>query len=197
LLGTPAPQASQPVAPVAHVAQVAQVAHAVQAARPSAKIVELEQKIVGSNDREEITTAALDLALVYARCAALFVVRQGIVQGIRGLGETLADRPLEGILMPMTCESIITTPASSGEPYRGGPPEGDHNVRLLRALGRQDVRDLAVLPVKIRGRVVNLLYVDNGADPLGATAYAALRATAECIAEAYERLILERKKLSG
>jgi hypothetical protein len=50
-----------------------------------------------------------------------------------------------------------------------------------------------VHPIAIRARVINLLYADNGAEPLAETSVAALAALCGCVARAYERLILERK----
>ena len=71
------------------------------------------------------------------------------------------------------------------------------DARILRAMGRGDARDRIVVPVSIGGRVVNLLYADNGADALGATSVAALQALATRVASAYERLIVERKRPTG
>jgi hypothetical protein len=61
-------------------------------------------------------------------------------------------------------------------------------------MGRANAAEIAVLPVAIRGRVVNLLYVDNGAERIGETSYAALVALCDLVAQAYERLILSRKR---
>ena len=51
-----------------------------------------------------------------------------------------------------------------------------------------------MLPIALRGRVVNLLYVDAGAKPIAETAIGALHALTLCVARAYERLILTRKQ---
>ena len=55
-------------------------------------------------------------------------------------------------------------------------------------------RDRLVFPIKIAGRVVNLLYVDNGSQPLAETAFAALGVLCQQVAAAYERLIVARKR---
>jgi hypothetical protein len=67
---------------------------------------------------------------------------------------------------------------------------------VLRALGRASAREIALLPVPVRGRVVNLLYVDAGAAPLAETALGALSVLTVCIARSYERIILSRKQSS-
>jgi len=42
--------------------------------------------------------------------------------------------------------------------------------------------------------VVNLLYADNGSEPLGDESCAALAALCQRVAGSYERIILERKQ---
>ena len=64
----------------------------------------------------------------------------------------------------------------------------------VRALGRSGVAEAAVLPVRISGRVVNLLYVDNADHAMAESSFAALSGVCSCVAAAYERLILNIKK---
>jgi hypothetical protein len=68
---------------------------------------------------------------------------------------------------------------------------------VLRALGREAVREMAVLPVSVGGRVAALLYADNGREPLGDAALAALGDVARRLGQAYERLIVARKRAVG
>ena len=63
-------------------------------------------------------------------------------------------------------------------------------------MGRDAIEELAVLPICIGKRVVNLLYVDNGSGPLAKTSLAALRVLCAAVGRVYERLILERKRSS-
>ena len=53
-----------------------------------------------------------------------------------------------------------------------------------------------MLPLAIRDRVVNVLYADNGDQPLPETAVAALEAVGTCVSKAYERIIHYRKRLT-
>jgi hypothetical protein len=104
--------------------------------------------------------------------------------------------PIRGgaLLFPADVSSLFAEVVASGEPYRGAPPEGGFEDRILRVLGRQHVQEIAVFPVAIRRRVVNLLYADNGAEALGDASFAALAAVCARLSRAYERLILERKQ---
>jgi hypothetical protein len=164
------------------------------AARPSDP-VGLEAALAEANDRDTVARAALALARLHCEAAALLVVHRGMVMGLRGDGAELASR-IEAVLVPLDAESVFASVAARNEPYRGAPPAGALDTRVLRALGRGSVRELALLPIALRGRVINLLYVDAGALPLAETALGAITALSACVGRAYERLILSRKQES-
>jgi hypothetical protein len=153
----------------------------------------LEALLAGAPDRDAAGRAALALARLHVEAAALLVVHRGMVMGLLGAGGDL-ERHIEAVLVPIDADSVLARAAASGQPYRGAPPETALDARVLRALGRADAREIAVLPIALRGRVVNLLYVDAGASPIAETAIGALHALTLCVARAYERLILSRKK---
>ena len=155
----------------------------------------LEETLARAPDREAAARAALALARRHVRTAVLFVVHRGVVMGMAGAGEEPLA-PVEGILVPADSESVFARVVASGEPFRGAPPASGLDHRVLRALGRAGSQEIAVLPIAIRGRVVNLLYADDGPRPLSDTGIGALRALAVCIARAYEQLILARKRVS-
>lgn len=164
------------------------------AARDASGAAALEAAIADAEEREEIARLSLRLARLYASAVALFVVHRDVVRGFRGDG---LGPGIEGIVIPVTAPSLFARPCASGLPFRGGPEDGGLlDAHLLRALGRSHVRDLLVLPVTIRGRVVNLLYADNGDEPLASTTVAALSAVCGCISAAYERVITRRKRLT-
>ena len=108
--------------------------------------------------------------------------------------EPLIGERIEGVLLPLEAESVLAKPAAGKGVFRGPPPRSGIDERLFRVLGRSYVREAAIFPVRIRDRVVNLLYVDNGTDPLGETSIGALSALCDCISRAYEGLILARNR---
>ena len=103
------------------------------------------------------------------------------------------DERIDGILVPQDGDSMLCDVVENQKPVRGVPPQSGLDARLLRAMGRSDSRELLIIPIVIRGRVVNLLYIDNGRSTVGITQISALRALGLLIASAYERIILERK----
>ena len=94
----------------------------------------------------------------------------------------------------MNTDSVLAAAAREGEPFRGVPPVTSIDKELFAALGRDGVCDAVILPVRIRDRVLSLLYADNGSHPLGESSVAALAAVSDCISRAYARLILLRKR---
>jgi len=155
-------------------------------------IAALEAQLVLARDRDAVSEIALRIARHYTGAAAIFIVRGGIISGFRGDGEAITEQ-IAGIMLPVESDCAITSPARSRAPYRGRPPDSGLDATLLKNLQRGDAREITVFPVLIREQVVNLLYTDNGQNPLGETGFAALGALATLISRAYERLILERK----
>lgn len=158
----------------------------------------LEALLAAAPDRDAAGRVAIALARLHVPAAALLIVHRGMVMGLFGAGGEL-ERHIGAVLVPIDADSVLAYAASSGEPYLGAPPQGALDVRVLRALGRAEVREIAVLPIAVRGRVVNLLYADAGPQRLAETALGALHALTLCVARSYERLILARKQqaLSG
>jgi hypothetical protein len=157
------------------------------------EIAALELQLLGATHRDQVARISLRLALCHARVAGLLVVSRGMIAGLCAQGEGLESR-IEGVAISAETGSAFAAPETSGEPQRLAAPSAGVDARILRAMGRADAADIAILPIAIHGRVVNLLYVDNGPDRIGETSYAALLTLCKLVARAYERLILSRKR---
>lgn len=156
------------------------------------EIAALEAMLVAASDRDQVAEAAIRLAMLHVRACGLLVVNRGMIAGLRAAGEGLDER-IEGVALSVDAACMFSRAALSGKPLYGAAPADGVDARILRALGRTQAAEVLILPVAIRGRVVNLLYADNGHDPIPRTAIAALRALVDLMAAAYEGLILSRK----
>jgi hypothetical protein len=156
------------------------------------EVAAAEAAIRGASDRDAVARLTLRLARRFARVVALLVVNRGVIAGIRAEGEGLEQR-IEGVMISASVEGLFARVVADASPHRIIAPFDGMDLRVLGALGRRDVQDVCVFPVVIRGRVVNLLYVDNGPDGLPETSVAAFGAVCNQVALAYERLILEKK----
>lgn len=150
----------------------------------------LEAEIDRAGSREAVARLAVYLARGYAAASALLLVHRGFVQGLCADG--ILGRA-DTILFPADAPSLFGEVAASGRPFRGAPPARGLDARILRAFGREHAQEIAVLPVALHGRIVSLLYADNGPEALGDASAAALTSVCARVAAAYERLIYQRK----
>lgn len=157
-----------------------------------------------AEDRPAVIEAGLSVATQFVETAALFVVHQGLIRGDRlrtvsggPKGVETETRGLSAILFPVSTPGFLSRAVSDAASYQGAPDIGPADARLLRALGRPDVQTVAVWPVMLAGRIVNLLYADHGARDMVPIASDALAALAQHIGAAYERLIRQKKKDMG
>lgn len=152
----------------------------------------LRKQLDAAEDREAITRCALRLARVVGRNAALFLVHRGVIRGITAEGDDMAQS-VEGVLLPVGAHSVFSRVAETGLPHQGAVPRRGVDDQILRLLGRAGVGEVALLPIAIADRVVNLLYVDNGSEPLRPGSLAALSGVCESVAGAYERRIHQQR----
>jgi hypothetical protein len=116
-----------------------------------------------------------------------------MVAGFLGDGVAVPE-DLDGILISVEAETVFQEPARSGTSFRGRLPEQGLDGSVHTALGRLGAREALVLPVAVRGRVINLLYADVSHSAFGETDVAALAALCGCIGGAYEQLVIQRKR---
>jgi hypothetical protein len=155
-----------------------------------AEVAALEREMMAAKERDDVAELALRIATYYAKAAAIFVVNNGIVAGLRSAGEG-STSGIEAVMIPADAQSVICTPVATRK-FSRGTPQGEVDGRVLRAMGRSSAKEILALPVAIGERVVNVIYADNGAESLPDTSVGALRVLALTVAKAYERLILER-----
>jgi hypothetical protein len=163
-----------------------------RAGTPAAELRRAEEALASASRRDELIAAALDLAGAFAELAALFVVRDGVAAGLRALraGETL---DIESIVAPLGGEGLLSEAVRVVQPVQRAPGAALDKV-VAKALRCESGGELAVFPIAIGGRVVNLLVAQSGPGALPATAAAALRVLAQLLGASYERLIRSFKQ---
>jgi hypothetical protein len=163
------------------------------ATRDAAEVARLEQELTLVADRESVVRLTLRIAACFARTVALFGVRDEMIHGIAAAGEA-ATGQIDGIFVPVSAPGMLAGAAAGGASFRGQPAADGIDALVVERVCRQHPAEAAVLPVKIQGRVVNLLYVDNVETGLAETSLAALEALCAAVSGAYSRLVLESKR---
>jgi hypothetical protein len=144
--------------------------------------------------RDEIGDALIRYAAGRFGATVVFLLRHGNAIGWRALGPGGAVA-VDQLTLPLGAASALQMANDTGAPFLGAPPSAGRPVerQLWAALGVADEpNDVAVVPVVVRRRVVNLIYV-HGVDPAAATPFDGLDQVAGLAAEAYVRLIQATK----
>jgi hypothetical protein len=168
------------------------VAKTVGPPKDAEDMLALEIELGLAKSRADVVRIALRLARHQVAAAALFVVNRGMIAGLAGDGGDLATR-IDGIAVPASGDGVLAHVVEHGKACLSSGAGDDMLLRVLRALGRAEVAEVAVFPILIGARVVNVLYVDNGPNPLPNTGKAAIAALTRCVSNAYERLIRDGK----
>ena len=189
--------ATQPV-PAAP-ASPASPAPAASPALPAvASIDEVDAAFARTHDREEVARIALGfLARAYRR-AALFQVAKDKVSAWMGQGEL--DLPIfQKFSIGFDQPSLFLNLRNGSSLHMGPLPPMPVHRELARAWGGELPRDCVALPVRIKDRLVAVLYADGGlrsarGPGIGGIDLPHLQRLATATGAALERCILHRKR---
>ena len=112
--------------------------------------------------------------------------------GHRGFGGTVSNDTVEAILLPLSTPSALRTAHDENRVFAGKPPDtGAVQTRFLRMFGAP--REIIAAPVRLKERVVCLLFGSNPRADLARTADE-VAAVARAMEEAYLRIIRDGKR---
>ena len=150
--------------------------------------------IAAATSRDVIAELAIAFARGGWRGAVVLVVREGLAVGHRGFGGQVTDAALASLLIPLGQPSMFTTVHDDGKPLIGAPPLGGlAQSRFLKLFAGLGAAPIALHAVRVRDRVVNLLFAIAPTGPLPPAA-TALGQVAAAMGDAYERLIRDAKR---
>lgn len=148
-------------------------------------------------DRDDIARILLGFALSYFKRTALLTVRSDLVFGWYGLGQNLSKQVVERIMIPLNVPSVFKLVCESCGHYLGPFTPNPINERFLKLMGGVKPNSLFLIPILVKGRVVNILYGDNGEGKDAPFDISELLILAQKIPQAFENLIIKRKKMVG
>lgn len=150
-------------------------------------------------DREAIGDALIEYARGRFAVAVVFLLRDGNALGWRmyNANPDGTDYPIEELSLPLGGTSALQAAHDSKQAYRGRSPSPGKPVerKLWKELGvRAEPEEMLVVPVLVKQRVVNLVYVHApGGGPIDDTALKKLNELAKRAGRAYMRLIQAAK----
>ncbi len=151
---------------------------------------EAVRSLEGVADRQSIARTVLRYARSRFKRAVLLTVQRGAASGWEGLGEGLDPQAVRRVHVALEGHGVLETVVSSHAHFLGPLQKTEQNLRFLRALDGGAPRNAFVVPILALGRVVNLLYLDNGRGSLvDASDVGELLILAAKIAQSYDALV--------
>lgn len=167
-------------------------------APPGIPAGEALERISAARDRD----AVADAAVAYMRGAfsggLVLLAKESLALGHRGFGGAIDSTTVESIVFPLTVPSAFQQVLESKATYRGPAHAkwGALQDRFFKHFRlEQTPREIVVIPVAIKERVVCFLYAHGTGDgELDDAAVADLEQIASATSDAYVRLIKEAKR---
>jgi len=156
------------------------------------------ERIDTASHRERIVDALVEYAKGRFDALVVFLIRDGNALGWRGWVAPPAQprQGVEELSLPLGGASALQSAHDTGQPFTGSPPAGTARpteTRLWAVLGATEPAGLIVVPILVKQRVVNLIYVHALADPPPPELAAELVELAGRAQAAYLRLIRQAR----
>jgi hypothetical protein len=142
--------------------------------------------------RDEVVVAVLSLGLCYFKRVVFFIVREPWLIGWDGAGEKMDRARAAALRIPLDLPSVFQGVTRNRTVFVGRPGPEETNLKFLEAIGKKPGTTAALLPVAVRGRMVNLIWGDSGARGAGRADLGQLMAHMQKIPRAYLRIIRTR-----
>lgn len=160
---------------------------------PKVPVKRLNLTMANAKDREEIADIILKNASKRLKRVALFVIKGDNISGWRAMGEGINDETVSGINIPSHQFAFFKEVIERKVFYKGPPLKVLFNDKLMDAMGGIYPQEILAFPLTIRGKVVSILYGDNGDKALLLDEFDDLKNLMIMASLAMEMLILKRK----
>ena len=167
------------------------------AAAPAADTSGLADALANASDRDQAADLVLDRLAAGTLRVALFSVHQGKVMGWRARGAAIVAEDFHALILPLDRPSIFLNLTKGVEIHAGPLGGGEGNDLMLDALGDPVPAEAVVVPVRVRGKVVAFLWLDQGPEGVAGISIPLVQEVARLAGLAIEILVLRQKVRAG
>ena len=161
--------------------------------RPVASLADLERALAEVEERDDVAHAALSfLERRFAR-NLLFMVRGGEIAAWMGSGEGVDQRAFGELEIGFDEPSQFLNLREGSPFYRGPLPRLEAHQRLARIWGGKLPKECVLLPVRIKTRLVAVVYCDRGGDSIEQVDMGELQQVAALMGRGFESFLVKRK----
>jgi hypothetical protein len=166
---------------------------------PPLTFADAQAQLGKSLDREDVATTVLRYAMGKWRRCLLLSVQGSLVTGWHGMGRGVRDAAVRRIGVALREQNTFRLVRDTRSHYIG-PVRRDAAMNVFYRLLGADKRPeppfpktAVILPLLVRGKVVHLLYLDNGPEQLTTPDVGELLILAQSVGRSYEAMIRRRK----
>lgn len=187
VVGVPAPSAAPPVA--------------AQAPQPPAEppptpigFAQAQKLLAQSSGREDVARTVLRFALSKWKRNLILAVQGPLVTGWHGAGVGIREKAVRRIGINTQLGAGTFQLVCKTRSHYVGPMKHDAGTSVFyKLLGGGFPQTAVILPLLVRGKVVHLLYVDNGPDQLTTPDIGELLILGQSVTRSYEQLMKQRR----
>ncbi|QSQ25238.1 general secretion pathway protein GspE [Pyxidicoccus parkwayensis] len=188
----PPAQPQRPAAPVA-VAPPPAVQQPPEPPPTPLTFAEAQAELARSSDREDVARTVLRFALGKWKRNLLLSVQGSLVTGWHGMGAGVREAAVRRIGVALREQSTFRLVRDTRSHFIG-PVKRDAAMGVFyKLLGGGFPTTAVILPLLVRGKVVHLLYVDNGPDQLTPPDVGELLILSQSVGRSYEAMMRRRK----
>jgi hypothetical protein len=166
------------------------------ASGPAMSLEDAIHRLTLARHREQLADIVVDFMRGYFGCGMFFLVRDGQARVWRGFAPGIQEAAIETVAFPVSMPSCFQLAHDRRTSFRGpAPAEGSKLQRQIwKYLHCQEPSEIAVVPVQVKNRVLNLVYAhaaDGG--PLPDGPFTDLQALCAAVSSTYVRMIQKLK----
>jgi hypothetical protein len=154
---------------------------------------EAQAELSRSSDREQVATTVLRYAVGKWRRSLLLSVQGNLVTGWRGMGKGVREAAVKRIGIGLQGPSTFRLVRDTRSHYVGPVKRDAASGLFYKLLGGDYPTTAVILPLLVRGKLVHLLYVDNGPGQLTPPDVGELLILSQSVGRSYEAMIRQRK----
>jgi len=142
--------------------------------------------------RDEVVAAIVGASHRHFRRVVFFIVREPWVLGWSGAGEGIDTALVSRLRIPLDQPSVFQSVTRDKTLFVGRFGAEPANQEFLRSIGKRPTTNAVLLPIAVKGRVVNLVFGDGGASANVKASLGGLLVLVQKAPRAYLRIIRQR-----
>jgi hypothetical protein len=154
---------------------------------------EAQAELSRSSDREQVATTVLRYAVGKWKRSLLLSVQGNLVTGWRGMGKGVREAAVKRIGIGLQGPSTFRLVRDTRSHYVGPVKRDAASGLFYKLLGGDYPTTAVILPLLVRGKLVHMLYVDNGPGQLTPPDVGELLILSQSVGRSYEAMIRQRK----